>query len=68
MNTSIILTKDQLIKIKEIMDKYPGVSHFTVTKDYTQYSGEMLFVTLSLFDVDDVIINLTEEKGVTNDI
>ena len=59
-NPAIVLSREQINKLTEIVNHFPEINHFTLQVDSSSGIGPGVHVKFDLFGTDDVKVDITD--------
>ena len=60
--TALVLTRDQIEKLNEIVNHFKEINHFTIEVDHSSEIGVGIRVKFNLFEKNDNNVNTTDVK------
>ena len=60
--TALVLNRDQIGKLNEIVNHFKEIDHFTIEVDHSSGIGVGIRVKFNLFEKDDTNIDITDVK------
>ena len=60
--TALVLNRDQIEKLNEIVNHFKEINHFTIEVDYSSGIGTGIHVKFDLFEKNDTNVDITDVK------